>query len=287
MSERCAGSAPSGRRSIAARRTTPCCCSPSAAPRAPTTSCRSWRTSRAGAASPRSGSRRSGSTTSCSAASARSTTQNRALLDALRKDFADHGLDLPVYWGNRNWAPVPDRHPARDGRRRRTAASWSSPPAPTPRTRAAASTARTSRTRSPRWRPRACELPQRRQAAALLQPPRLRRAHDRRRRWPRSPTCPRTSATAPTSPSPPTPSRPPRPTPPGPVEDHGDGGAYVAQHLDVARLVADARARARPASTTPGSSSTSRAPAPRTSRGWSPTSATTWRSCTAPARRPS
>ncbi|MGW0375210.1 hypothetical protein ACWDZW_41395, partial [Streptomyces coeruleorubidus] len=22
-----------------------------------------------------------------------------------RKDFADHGLDLPVYWGNRNWAP--------------------------------------------------------------------------------------------------------------------------------------------------------------------------------------
>ncbi|MFI7010805.1 ferrochelatase [Streptomyces sp. NPDC050145] len=31
--------------------------------------------------------------------------QNRALLDALRKDFADHGLDLPVYWGNRNWTP--------------------------------------------------------------------------------------------------------------------------------------------------------------------------------------
>ncbi|MFE9254157.1 ferrochelatase [Streptomyces sp. NPDC006879] len=31
--------------------------------------------------------------------------QNRMLLDALRKDFAEHGLDLPVYWGNRNWAP--------------------------------------------------------------------------------------------------------------------------------------------------------------------------------------
>ncbi|MGW1139420.1 ferrochelatase, partial [Streptomyces zhihengii] len=31
--------------------------------------------------------------------------QNRALLDALREDFAGHGLDLPVYWGNRNWAP--------------------------------------------------------------------------------------------------------------------------------------------------------------------------------------
>ncbi|MFC8295915.1 ferrochelatase [Streptomyces sp. NPDC057242] len=31
--------------------------------------------------------------------------QNRALLDALRTDFAEAGLDLPVYWGNRNWAP--------------------------------------------------------------------------------------------------------------------------------------------------------------------------------------
>lgn len=32
--------------------------------------------------------------------------QNRELLDALRKDFSEHGLDLPVYWGNRNWAPL-------------------------------------------------------------------------------------------------------------------------------------------------------------------------------------
>jgi protoporphyrin/coproporphyrin ferrochelatase len=31
--------------------------------------------------------------------------QNRALLAAIRADFADHGLDLPVYWGNRNWHP--------------------------------------------------------------------------------------------------------------------------------------------------------------------------------------
>lgn len=30
---------------------------------------------------------------------------NRALLDALRKDLADEGIDLPVYWGNRNWDP--------------------------------------------------------------------------------------------------------------------------------------------------------------------------------------
>ncbi|MGA9714497.1 MAG: ferrochelatase [Aeromicrobium sp.] len=30
---------------------------------------------------------------------------NRALLDAIRKDLADRGIDLPVYWGNRNWDP--------------------------------------------------------------------------------------------------------------------------------------------------------------------------------------
>ncbi|MFD8640943.1 ferrochelatase [Streptomyces zaomyceticus] len=31
--------------------------------------------------------------------------QNRALLDALRTDFAAAGLKTPVHWGNRNWAP--------------------------------------------------------------------------------------------------------------------------------------------------------------------------------------
>ena len=31
--------------------------------------------------------------------------QNRALLDALRAELADAGVDLPVYWGNRNWDP--------------------------------------------------------------------------------------------------------------------------------------------------------------------------------------
>ncbi|MFD0146808.1 MULTISPECIES: ferrochelatase [unclassified Streptomyces] len=46
--------------------------------------------------------------------------QNRALLDALREDFAEAGLDLPVYWGNRNWAPyLTDtlREMVTDGRR--------------------------------------------------------------------------------------------------------------------------------------------------------------------------
>lgn len=35
-------------------------------------------------------------------------SQNRELLDALRGALADEGLDLPVYWGNRNWAPYLD-----------------------------------------------------------------------------------------------------------------------------------------------------------------------------------
>lgn len=31
--------------------------------------------------------------------------QNRDLIDAIRRDFAAHDLDIPVYWGNRNWDP--------------------------------------------------------------------------------------------------------------------------------------------------------------------------------------
>ena len=31
--------------------------------------------------------------------------QNRALLRAIREDLAGAGIDLPVYWGNRNWDP--------------------------------------------------------------------------------------------------------------------------------------------------------------------------------------
>jgi protoheme ferro-lyase len=47
--------------------------------------------------------------------------QNRALLAALRASFDDLGLDLPIYWGNRNWAPyLTDtlREMAADGVRR-------------------------------------------------------------------------------------------------------------------------------------------------------------------------
>ena len=47
--------------------------------------------------------------------------QNRALLAAIEADFAATGLDLPVYWGNRNWDPyLPDtiRQMRDDGVRR-------------------------------------------------------------------------------------------------------------------------------------------------------------------------
>jgi ferrochelatase len=46
---------------------------------------------------------------------------NLELLDALRKDFAGNGLDLPIYWGNRNWDPYlhdATRQMAADGIRR-------------------------------------------------------------------------------------------------------------------------------------------------------------------------
>src|SRR5262245_5383765 len=32
--------------------------------------------------------------------------QCRELVAAVRDDFARHGLNLPVYWGNRNWHPL-------------------------------------------------------------------------------------------------------------------------------------------------------------------------------------
>lgn len=47
--------------------------------------------------------------------------QCRALIAQVEKDLAEHGLDLPVYWGNRNWHPfLADtlRRMAADGVRR-------------------------------------------------------------------------------------------------------------------------------------------------------------------------
>ncbi|QDU89965.1 Ferrochelatase [Pirellulimonas nuda] len=47
--------------------------------------------------------------------------QNRTLIASLRAEFDAAGVDLPIYWGNRNWDPLlPDtlRQMAADGRRR-------------------------------------------------------------------------------------------------------------------------------------------------------------------------
>lgn len=47
--------------------------------------------------------------------------QCRTLRDAIRADLAAHGIELPVYWGNRNWHPYLDdtlRQMAADGVRR-------------------------------------------------------------------------------------------------------------------------------------------------------------------------
>jgi ferrochelatase len=32
--------------------------------------------------------------------------QNRALISALERELKEHGIDLPIYWGNRNWHPM-------------------------------------------------------------------------------------------------------------------------------------------------------------------------------------
>ncbi|MEU9331862.1 ferrochelatase [Streptomyces sp. NPDC048290] len=164
--------------------------------------------------------------------------QNRALLDALRKDFAEHGLDLPVYWGNRNWAPyLTDtlREMARDGRRR---------------VLVLATSAYTSYSGCRQYRENLADALDTLRAEGLDLP-----AVDKLRQYFNHPgfvepmvdgvlaaladlpadvrdgarlafsthSIPDTAAD--TS---------------GPVEGHGDGGAYVAQHLDVARLIAAA-----------------------------------------------
>jgi ferrochelatase len=58
--------------------------------------------------------------------------QNRALLDAVRAELAAHGIDLPLYWGNRNWHPLVEdtvRRMTDDGVRRAlvfVTSAWSS-----------------------------------------------------------------------------------------------------------------------------------------------------------------
>lgn len=164
--------------------------------------------------------------------------QNRELLHALRKDFAEHGLDLPVYWGNRNWAPyLTDtlREVSDAGHRRvlvlATSAYASYSGCRQYRENLAAALAVLAEEGRPVPRvdkvrhyfnhpgfvgPMADST----LAALAALPPEVRAGARLAFTTHSIPT-----AAADTS---------------GPVEGHGDGGAYVAQHLDTARLVADA-----------------------------------------------
>jgi ferrochelatase len=167
--------------------------------------------------------------------------QNRALLDALRKDFAEHDLDLPVYWGNRNWAPyLTDTLREMSGAGHRRIALL-------------ATSAYASYSGCRQYRENLAD------ALATLEAegrelPRV----DKLRHYFNHPGFVRpmidgvlasladlpedvrtgahiafTTHSVPTSAA----------DSSGPVAEHGDGGAYVRQHLDVARLIAEAVAR--------------------------------------------
>ncbi|OII66004.1 ferrochelatase [Streptomyces sp. CC77] len=164
--------------------------------------------------------------------------QCRALLAALREDFAAAGLDVPLYWGNRNWTPyLTDtlREMVRDGRRRIAVLATS---------------AYASYSGCRQYRENLADALAALEAEGLAVP-----RVDKLRHYFNHPgflepvidgviaslagldesvragahlaftTHSIPDAAADTS---------------GPVGDHGDGGAYVKQHLDAARLVADA-----------------------------------------------
>ncbi len=42
--------------------------------------------------------------------------QNRELIAALKHEFENYGIQLPIYWGNRNWDPYSGKRSAPDAR---------------------------------------------------------------------------------------------------------------------------------------------------------------------------
>ncbi|MFE6104261.1 ferrochelatase [Streptomyces laurentii] len=164
--------------------------------------------------------------------------QNRALLDALRADFAESGLDLPVYWGNRNWAPYlidTLREMITDGRRH---------------VAVLATSAYASYSGCRQYRENLADALATLEAEGLPLP-----RVDKLRHYFNHPGFVRpmidgvlaalddldpslragahlafTTHSIPESAA----------DSSGTVADHGDGGAYVKQHLDIARLIADA-----------------------------------------------
>ncbi|MFF2305071.1 ferrochelatase [Streptomyces sp. NPDC058128] len=164
--------------------------------------------------------------------------QNRALLDALRTDFADAGLDLPVHWGNRNWAPyLTDtlREMITDGRRHiavlTTSAYASYSGCRQYRENLADALATLEAEGLPL--PRVDKLRHYFNHPGFVEPmvegvlaslaeldPSVRAGAHLAFTTHSIPDSAADSS--------------------GPVTEHGDGGAYVRQHLDVARLIADA-----------------------------------------------
>ncbi|OON75106.1 ferrochelatase [Streptomyces tsukubensis] len=164
--------------------------------------------------------------------------QNRTLLDALRKDFAENGLDLPVHWGNRNWAPyLTDtlREMVKDGHRRIAVlatsayASYSGCRQYRENLADSLATLEAEGLRAPRVdklrhyfnHPGFVEPMIDGVLRSLAALPEDVRAGARLAFTTHSIPV----SAADTS---------------GPVEDHGAGGAYVAQHLDVARKIVEA-----------------------------------------------
>ena len=84
--------------------------------------------------------------------------QCRELIAALKPALADAGIDLPVYWGNRNWEPMLPDTVAEDDAKTASPGRWRWSPARTAVTPAAGSTARTCTTPGNRGR----RLPRRR-----------------------------------------------------------------------------------------------------------------------------
>ena len=75
--------------------------------------------------------------------------QNKQLIAALEQEFKNHGVKLPIYWGNRNWHPL-----LPDTLKQMQSMAFVTPPRSPHlllvRTQAAASIAKTSRVRSRR-----------------------------------------------------------------------------------------------------------------------------------------
>ncbi len=188
--------------------------------------------------------------------------QCRDLLAAIDADFAAHGVTCPTYWGNRNWQPMLADTVAQmrdDGVEPALGFATSAYGGYSSCRQYWEDIARARAKVGP-------GAPADRQAAAVLRPPRLRRAARRRgpRRAGRRSTRP--AAPPPGWSSPPTPSRSSMADDAGP-----DGGRYTAQLQETA----GAGARAPPRPTCRGTWSGRAAPARRRCRGWSRTSTTT------------